>query len=82
MLLESALVEQLEAKGTGEMLRMKLFTHCRDTFSSDGLLALGTQCSSLGMVVYFTVRLSFKVKVVPTWESDTTTLQQTGIVKV
>ena len=33
MLLESALVEQLEAEGTVEVFRMPLLTHCSDALA-------------------------------------------------
>lgn len=57
LLLEGALVELLEAKGTDEVLRMELLGHGGDAAAGDGLLAAGAQRAAPLMVVNLTVGL-------------------------
>lgn len=57
LLLEGALVELLEAKGTDEVLRMELLGHGGDAAARDGLLAAGAQRAAPLMVVHLTVGL-------------------------
>lgn len=57
LLLEGALVELLEAKGTDEVLRVELLGHGGDAAARDGLLAAGAQRASPLVVVHLTVGL-------------------------
>lgn len=74
MFLERALVEQLEAKSTGEVVRVELFSHGRYTLSSDGFLTLCAEGASLGMVVDLTVRFTVMVVIVSARKCHTTHL--------
>ena len=74
MLLEGALVEQLEAESTRKVLRMPFLCHGGDGLARDWLLATGTEGASGGVVVKLTVRLTLVVVVVPTGERHTTDL--------
>lgn len=74
MLLEGALVEQLEAEGTVEVLRVPLLAHSSDAFASDWFLAAVAESSPGGMVVDFTVGLTLVLKVVPPWKGNSTNL--------
>ena len=76
MLFERPLVEQFEAEGTGEVLGMKLLSHGRDALASNWFLALGTESTTLGMVVDLTVWLALQVIVVTTRECHPTYLQR------
>ena len=75
MLLEGALVQQLQAEGAGEVLGMKLLAHCSDTLAHDRLLAAGTERAAGSVVVDLTVGLTLVIKVVPTGKRNLTNLQ-------
>lgn len=62
LLLEGALVELLEAKGTDKVLGVELLGHGGDTATGDGLLAAGAQRAAALMVVHLTVRLPVVLK--------------------
>lgn len=55
LLLESATVESLQTVRASEVLGVELFVHGRDAATSDWLVTRGTQRSTLGVVVRFTV---------------------------
>jgi hypothetical protein len=74
VLLERAFVEELEAEGTGEVLRVPLLPHCCYTLASDRLLAGGTEGTTGGMVVDLAVRLSLVVEIVPSRKRHSTHL--------
>lgn len=57
LLLEGALVELLEAKGTDEVLWVEFLGHGGDAAASDGLLAAGAQRAAPLMVMHLTVGL-------------------------
>lgn len=62
LLLESALIQLLQAEGADEVFRVEFLEHGRDAASGDGFGAPGAQGSSLGMVVRLAVRQSLVIK--------------------
>lgn len=62
LLLEGALVELLEAKGTDKMLRVELLPHSRYAPACYGLLAAGTERATSFVVVNLTVWLPIMLK--------------------
>lgn len=62
LLLEGALVELLEAKGTDKVLRVELLGHGGDAAASNGLLATRAQGASPLVVVDLTVWLPIVLK--------------------
>ena len=76
MFLESPLVEQLEAEGAGEVVRVELLAHGRHALAGDGFLTLGAEGAPLGVVVDLTVRLTVMVVIVATRKRHATHLQR------
>ena len=76
MFLEGSLVKQLEAEGAGEVVGMELLSHGRHTLARDGLLTLGTESTTLGVVVDLAVRLTVMVVIVATRKCHSTYLQR------
>ena len=73
--LESALVQHLQTKCTGEMLRMKFLAHSADAALLDRLLARLAHLVLGNVVMVLAVRLSTVLKVISFWKCHMTLLQ-------
>lgn len=62
LLLESAFVELLQAKGADKVLGVEFAKHSRDTTAGDRFMAAGTQRAAFCVIMRLAVRLAFVVE--------------------
>ena len=79
LLFKSAFVQLLQTERTNEMFWVELSEHSGDASASDWFMASSAQGTSFGVVVSFTVRISFVVEEAATDEWTSTILNENSL---